>query len=101
MIGWLLDSVPLWAWLVLSAFALLATWRLLGLRGLLVAGGALAGLLAYRTGRKAGGVDALSRQHKADEEAVKDHDRIEAETDRMSDADLDDANAPWVRKRGK
>jgi hypothetical protein len=99
MIGWLLDAVPLWAWAILAAVALLVAWRLLGLRGALAAGGALAGVLTYRAGRKAGGADALSRQKKADEKAVKDHDRIEAETDRMSDADLDDANAPWVRKR--
>lgn len=101
MIGWLVDDVPLWVWVALAVAALLAAWRLLGLRGVIAAAGAVAAFLAFRTGRKQGGDDALARQHKADEKAVKDHDRIEAETDRMSDDALDDANAPWVRKRGK
>jgi len=98
MIGWLLDAVPLWAWLILAAVALMAAWRLLGLRGVIAAAGAVAGFLAYRTGRKQGGADALARQHKADAKAVENHDRIEAETDRMSDAQLDAENEKWVRR---
>lgn len=101
MINWLLDLIPVWAWVIAAVAAAFALWRVLGTRGLL---GALAGLgafLAYRTGRERGGADAAAKQKKADEKAVKDHDKIAADTDRMSDDELDASNAPWVRKRGR
>ena len=99
MADWILDLIPLWAWIVIAAFAAFALWRVLGLRGALAAIGAAAALLAYRQGRKAGGADALRKQKRADDKAVKDHDRIKADTDRMSDDQLDASNDPWLRKR--
>lgn len=101
MIGWVLDFVPLWVWIALGIGALIATWQLFGLKGMIAAAAAIGTLGAYRAGRKTGGADAIARQKKADEKAVKDHDKIEAETDRMSDSELDGANAPWVRNRRK
>lgn len=101
MVDFVLDLVPLWVWVIAAVAAAFGAWRLLGTRGLL---GAIAGLgaaLAYRTGRERGGADAAATQKKADEKAVKDHDKIAADTDRMSDDELDAANAPWVRKRGR
>jgi len=97
MIGWLLDKVPLWLWLLLAAVALVAAWRLFGLRGAIAILAALITAGAFRTGRQSGSADALARQKRNDEKAVKDHERIKAETDRMSDDELDAANAPWVR----
>jgi len=99
MIGWLLDKVPLWLWLVLAMVALVAAWRLLGLRGVIAVLAALITAGAYRAGLQRGSADALARQKRNDEKAVKDHERIKAETDRMSDDELDAANAPWVRER--
>ena len=101
MADFLLDLIPLWVWVIAAAAAAFALWRVLGLRGLIGTIAAAAGVLAYRAGRQSGAADATRKQKQADEKAVKDHDRIEAETDRMSDAQLDDANAPWVRKRGE
>lgn len=98
MIGWLLDHIPTWALVVAGIVILLAAWRLLGLRGLLATLGALVTLGAYRAGRTAGAGDALAKQQKANEKAVQDYERIDAETDRMSDGDLDASNAPWLRK---
>lgn len=98
MLNLLLDYVPTWAWLVLAAIALLAAWRFLGLRGMLAALGAIVTLGAYRAGHKSGNENALARQKKADEKAVKDYEKINSETDHMSDAELDAANSPWVRK---
>lgn len=97
--GWLLDHVPLWVWLALAAAALFAAWRFLGWRGVIAVLAAIVTAGAYRAGRKSGSDDALQNVKKANEQAVKDHDRIESETDRMSDAELDAANAPWVRQR--
>ena len=99
MFGLIFDHVPTWVWLILAVIALLAAWRLLGLRGMLAALGASVTLGAYRAGRQSGGADATARQQKANDKAVKDYEKLNAETDRMSDADLDAANDPWVRKR--
>lgn len=101
MADWLLDLIPLWVWVIAAAAAAFALWRVLGSRVALAAFAASLAFLAHMAGRKSGAADATRKQKQADEKAVKDHDRIEAETDRMSDAQLDDANAPWVRKRGK
>lgn len=98
MFDWLLDKVPLWLWIVVAAVALVAAWRLLGFRGMLAAVAAIVTVGVYRAGRQSGGADALARQENADQEAVKDHEQIEDETGRMSDAELDAANDPWVRK---
>lgn len=99
MLDWLLDKIPLWIWIALAVAGLFAAWRFLGLKGMLAAAAAVGGALLYRQGRKTGSSDALAKQKRADEKAVKDHDRIKSETDRMSDAQLDDANSRWVRKR--
>lgn len=101
MVDWLLDLVPLWVWVIAAVAAAFGAWRLLGTRGLLGAIAGLGAFLAYRTGRERGGADAAAKQKKADEKAVKDHDKIAADTDRMSDDELDASNAPWVRKRGR
>lgn len=101
MTGWLLDAIPTWLWILLAIVALVAAWRVLGLRGMLAVLGAIVTLGAYRAGRKAGGADAAARQQRINDKAVKDYDRIKGETDRMSDADLDAANHPWVRRPGK
>lgn len=96
---WLLEAVPGWAWAIIAAAGLFGAWRVLGNRGALalLAFIFMAGI--YRHGRNTGRADQQAETDEANEKAVKDYDRIKAETDRMSDADLDAANAPWVRKQ--
>lgn len=97
--GWIFDLIPTWALVLAAAVATVLAWRLLGLRGLLAASAAIITAGAYRAGRTHGAVTATERQRKANEKAVKDHADIKAETGRMSDAELDARNDPWVRKR--
>ena len=101
--SWLADHIPIWAWAVPALGLVYLVWRFAGLRAALVAAAGIGLVMltggAYRAGRKSGGADARSKQQKANEKAVKDHERIEAETGRMSDDALDAANAPWLRKR--
>lgn len=99
MMDWLLEHIPLWGWAIPAAGLLFLAWRYLGLKGMIAAAGAIGAGWLYRSGHKRGSDAALSKQKRADEKAVKDHDRIKSETDRMSDAELDAANSRWVRKR--
>lgn len=99
MIGWVLDFVPTWVLAVAAVAAAVMAWRLLGLRGLVAAVAAIITAGAYRAGRTHGAATATDRQNKANEKAVNDHADIKADAGRMSDADLDARNDPWVRKR--
>jgi hypothetical protein len=54
--------------------------------------------LAFLKGRQEGNQAAKAEQAKQREKALSESKVIENETDRMSDADLDRANEPWVRK---
>lgn len=98
--NWLLDWIPLWAWVVAGGVGLIFAYQLLGWKGMIAALAAMVTLGAYRKGRQTGGADALKKQHKANEKAVKDYDAIKNKTGGMSDDDLDAANDPWVRKHG-
>lgn len=101
MIDWLLDKVPIWLWLCLATAAVITLWRIAGLRAALAVLAVIITGGAYRAGRQSGSADALARQKKINEKAVKHHADIKAETDRMSDDDLDAANDPWLRKPGR
>ena len=66
---------------------------------LAAAGGIIIAIaLAFLKGRAEGNQAAKAEQAKAREKALSESKEIENETDRMSDADLDRANRPWVRK---
>ena len=54
--------------------------------------------LAFLKGRAEGNQASKAEQAKARDKALSESKEIENETDRMSDADLDRANRPWVRK---
>lgn len=99
MFNWLLDLIPAWMLVLAAVVVAIVAWRLLGLRGLLAAITAIITAGAYRAGRTQGAEAATERQRKANQKAVKDHADIRAETGRMSDAELDARNDPWVRKR--
>ena len=66
---------------------------------LAAAGGLIVAIaLAFLKGRAEGSQTAKAEQAKARDKALSESKEIENETDRMSDADLDRANRPWVRK---
>ena len=66
---------------------------------LAAAGGLIVAIaLAFLKGRADGNQAAKAEQAKARDKALSESKEIENETDRMSDADLDRANRPWVRK---
>ena len=66
---------------------------------LAAAGGLIVAIaLAFLKGRAEGNQAAKAEQAKARDKALSESKEIENETDRMSDADLDRANRPWVRK---
>lgn len=66
---------------------------------LAAAGGLIVAIaLAFLKGRAEGNQSAKAEQAKARDKALSQSKEIENETDRMSDADLDRANRPWVRK---
>ena len=66
---------------------------------LAAAGGLLVAIaFAFLKGRADGNRAAKVEQAKQREKAASESKEIENETDRMSDADLDRANRPWVRK---
>lgn len=66
---------------------------------LAAAGGLIVAIaFAFLKGRAEGNQDAKAEQAKARDKALSQSKEIENETDRMSDADLDRANRPWVRK---
>ena len=66
---------------------------------LAAAGGLIVAIaLAFLKGRSEGNQAAKVEQAKARDKALSQSKEIENETDRMSDADLDRANRPWVRK---
>lgn len=66
---------------------------------LAAAGGLIVAIaLAFLKGRAEGNQAAKAEQAKARDKALSQSKEIENETDRMSDADLDRANRPWVRK---
>ena len=54
--------------------------------------------LAFLKGRAEGNQAAKAEQAKSRDKALSQSKEIENETDRVSDADLDRANRPWVRK---
>ena len=66
---------------------------------LAAAGGLIVAIaLAFLKGRAEGNQAAKAEALKARDKALSESKEIENETDRMSDADLDRANRPWVRK---
>ena len=66
---------------------------------LAAAGGLIVAIaLAFLKGRSEGNQAAKAEALKARDKALSQSKEIENETDRMSDADLDRANRPWVRK---
>ena len=66
---------------------------------LAAAGGIIIAIaMAFLKGRAEGNQAAKAEQAKARDKALSQSKEIENETDRMSDADLDRANRPWVRK---
>ena len=66
---------------------------------LAAAGGLIVAIaLAFLKGRAEGNQAAKAGALKARDKALSESKEIENETDRMSDADLDRANRPWVRK---
>ena len=66
---------------------------------LAAAGGLIVAIaLAFLKGRAEGNQAAKAEQAKARDKALSESKEIENETDRMSDADLDRDNRPWVRK---
>ena len=66
---------------------------------LAAAGGIIIAIaLAFLKGRAEGNQAAKAEALKARDKALSESKEIENETDRMSDADLDRANRPWVRK---
>lgn len=66
---------------------------------LAAAGGIIIAIaLVFLKGRAEGNQAAKAEQAKARDKALSESKEIENETDRMSDADLDRANRPWVRK---
>ena len=66
---------------------------------LAAAGGLIVAIaLVFLKGRSEGNQAAKVEQAKARDKALSESKEIENETDRMSDADLDRANRPWVRK---
>lgn len=63
------------------------------------AGGLIVAIaLAFLKGRAEGNQAAKAEALKARDKALSESKEIENETDRMSDADLDRANKPWLRK---
>lgn len=102
-VNWLIEHVPVWLWAVPGAGLLFLAWRFAGFRAALVAAAGVALTMltggAFRKGLKTGSAGERAKQDKANEKAVKDYERIEAETGRMSDDALDAANDPWVRNR--
>ena len=66
---------------------------------LAAAGGLIVAIaLAFLKGRAEGNQAAKAEALKARDKALSESKEIENETDRMSYADLDRANRPWVRK---
>ena len=66
---------------------------------LAAAGGLIVAIaMAFLKGRAEGNQSAKAEALKARDKALSQSKEIENETDRMSDADLDRANRPWVRK---
>ena len=66
---------------------------------LAAAGGIIIAIaLAFFRGSAEGNRAAKAEQAKQRDKALSQSKEIENETDRMSDADLDRANRPWVRK---
>ena len=66
---------------------------------LAAAGGLIVAIaLAFLKGRAEGNQAAKAEALKARDKALSQSKEIENETDRMSDADLDRDNKPWVRK---
>lgn len=59
--------------------------------------GALGVLLVIFQQRRAGAKAERAKQAERDASAIKQHKEIRDETGRLSDADLDAANRPWVR----
>lgn len=53
MLNLLLDLIPTWVWLIVTALGLFGAWRYLGTKGALAALAVLGALGAYRSGRKA------------------------------------------------
>ena len=106
MIGWVVDAVPLWLWMALAAGALLLAWRLLGLRGVIAAAGAMAGFLAYRSGRKQGGDDDRAKRQREIEKARQERAEMQQEgkaaeqaAEALTDEEARKEALEWSRKR--
>lgn len=99
-LGWLLDALPWWLWLVGAAVLLVATyqlwapvWVLLPRPLKVAAGGFVAIVLAYLAGRNRGAAGALQRAR--EKEAA--HAEQITETARRARADADARNASGMR----
>lgn len=97
MLGWLLDFIPLWIWLALACAALLAAWRILGTRGVIAAGTAVAGFLAYRTGRQSGGDAARAKQAAKEQKARDISDEVDNDIGAMPPEQAREELKKWSR----
>lgn len=81
----------------MSALLTIINW-LLSNPTILAIAGAILGALGYGwRQRRAGVKQAEAKQAERDASAISKHKEIRDETGRLSDAELDDRNAPWVR----
>lgn len=78
MIDWALSLVPWWAWLLASAIAIGAVWRLLGWQGALVAAAGFLSALSYGKGRAEGKAIIEAEQRRKRDALQEEYDRIDA-----------------------
>lgn len=104
MIGWIIDAIPYWVWIIVAAVALAATYPMWGtvwmllprwLKATIIFVGSLG--VAYLAGRNRGFQNARDRQKEADAQATKRRLETNEEVGRMRPADRDKSLDKWMR----
>lgn len=109
MIGWIIDWVPLWLWVVGGGVLAIATaplwmpiarglWAILPTPAKVLLAGIVAALGAYIAGRNRGRRNAQEEQRRKDAAAERTRVETDREVGNLSDDELDKRLKRWERK---
>lgn len=108
MINWIIDTIPVWVWVVLIAIPAVLTiniwlplfitvWKALPTPVRFILGGFLAALFAYLSGRNRGRQNAREEQARRDAEANRQRLRTDAEIRQMTEEQRERERRRWER----
>lgn len=104
LVNWIINSIPLWAWVTIVGAVLLATyslwlpiWNLLPgkVKVAIIFVATLGG--AYLAGRYKGARDERDLVAKRNAEAIQKRLEVNREVDKLSNKEVDDKLKPWIR----